>query len=65
VTQRNSAAQQVVAGLRGNPGKAETVLQWTREWEFQKTIQDMVRAELESRLEIDRANPQPHQGKKL
>ncbi|HEY5233423.1 MAG TPA: GDP-mannose 4,6-dehydratase [Verrucomicrobiae bacterium] len=65
VTQRTSAAQQVAVGLCGNPRKAETELQWTREWEFQKTIQDMVRAELESRPEIDRANPHPQQGKKL
>src|SRR5665213_945784 len=58
VTGRTNAAQQVAVGLCGNARKAETVLQWTREWEFQKTIEDMVRAELENRPEIERANPQ-------
>ena len=58
-TGRNSAAQQVTTGLCGKSHKAETELKWTREWDFQKTIEDMVRAELENRPEIERANPAP------
>ncbi len=60
VTERTSATQQVAVGLCGNARKAETELQWTRAWDFQKTIQDMVRAELENRPEIERANPVPN-----
>jgi len=58
-TDRTSAAQQVATGLCGNARKAETELQWTRDWDFQKTIEDMVRAELENRPETERANPAP------
>ncbi len=56
-TDRTSAAQQVTTGLCGNARKAESELKWTREWDFQKTIEDMVRAELENRPELERANP--------
>lgn len=56
-TKRTSAAQQVVTGLCGNARKAETELQWKRAWDFSQTIEDMVRAELENRPEIERANP--------
>ena len=65
LTERNNAAQQVTVGLCGNPRKAETELQWTREWDFRKTIEDMVQAELKNRPEIERANPTPQQDKKL
>jgi GDPmannose 4,6-dehydratase len=58
-TERTSAAQQVATGLCGSARKAETELKWTREWDFEKTIEDMVRAELENRPEIERANPAP------
>jgi GDPmannose 4,6-dehydratase len=60
ITERTNAAQQVTLGLCGNPRKAETELKWTRTWDFQKTIQDMVRAELENRPEIERADPAPN-----
>jgi GDPmannose 4,6-dehydratase len=59
VTNRNSAAQQVAVGLCGSPAKAETELKWVRQWEFQKTLEDMVQAELEGRSELDRADPEP------
>jgi GDPmannose 4,6-dehydratase len=59
-TDRTNAAQQVATGLCGNARKAEIELQWTREWDFQKTIEDMVKAELENRPEIERANPAPN-----
>lgn len=54
---RNHAAQQVKAGLCGSPLKAESELNWKRHWDFQKTITDMVRAELENRPEVERADP--------
>lgn len=60
VTGRTSTVQQVTLGLCGSPRKAETELKWTRAWDFQKTIQDMVRAELENRSELERADPVPH-----
>jgi len=60
-TDRTNATQQVATGLCGNARKAETGLKWTREWDFQKTIEDMVQAELENRPEIERANPTPLQ----
>jgi GDPmannose 4,6-dehydratase len=59
VTERISTTQQVAIGLRGNPRKTETELQWTHAWDFHKTIEDMVRAELENRPEIERADPDP------
>jgi GDP-D-mannose dehydratase len=59
VTNRNLNSQQVVSGLCGNPAKAEAELNWKREWTFAATIEDMVRAELENRPELDRANPTP------
>ncbi|MRR52694.1 MAG: NAD-dependent epimerase/dehydratase family protein, partial [Rhodocyclaceae bacterium] len=45
--------------LRGNPAKAEAVLGWRREWRFEETIGDMVRAELEDRTADERADPTP------
>jgi GDPmannose 4,6-dehydratase len=60
LTGRTSAVQQVTIGLRGCPRKAETDLQWTRAWDFHKTIQNMVQAELENRPELERADPVPH-----
>jgi GDPmannose 4,6-dehydratase len=60
MTGRTSAAQQVAIGLRGDPRKAEAELQWTRAWDFHKTIQDMVQAELGNRPEIERADPAPN-----
>jgi GDPmannose 4,6-dehydratase len=65
VTGRTNATQQVTAGLCGNARKAETELQWAREWGFHQTIEDMVRAELENRPEIERANPSPQRNKAL
>ncbi len=59
VTNRNLNSQQVVRGLCGNPAKAEVELNWQRNWNFTATIEDMVRAELEDRSEIERANPTP------
>jgi GDPmannose 4,6-dehydratase len=52
-------ATQVAAGLCGNPRKAETVLSWKRDWDFARTVQDMVAAELEQRSEFERADPVP------
>jgi GDPmannose 4,6-dehydratase len=57
VTNRNLNSQQVVSGLCGNPAKAESELNWKRNWTFAATVEDMVRAELEDRPEIERANP--------
>ena len=59
LTKRNADAQQVATGLCGNPHKAESELSWKRQWSFAQTVEDMVRAELESRPEIARADPQP------
>lgn len=59
VTFRNQIAQQVSTGLCGNPRRAETELGWRRTWTFNQTIEDMVRAELEQRPEMKRANPTP------
>ncbi len=58
-TGRAPAATQVSAGLCGNPAKAMTTLGWKPEWSFTDTIRDLVQAELESRPEIDRADPLP------
>ncbi|HET7624046.1 MAG TPA: GDP-mannose 4,6-dehydratase, partial [Verrucomicrobiae bacterium] len=57
MTNRNEKSRQVAAGLCGNSSKAETELRWKREWDFEKTIEDMVRAELEDRSESDRSKP--------
>ena len=59
LTKRNADAQQVATGLCGNPRKAESELGWKRQWSFAQTVEDMVRAELEARPEIARADPQP------
>jgi GDPmannose 4,6-dehydratase len=59
VTQPNSDAQQVATGLCGNPLKAETVLGWKREWTFEQTVADLVRAELEDRPMVRRSDPTP------
>jgi len=47
------------APLCGNPRKAETQLNWHREWTVEETVRDMVRAEIEQRPEIERADPVP------
>jgi len=47
------------AALCGNPGKAQHVLGWKPQWSFSETIQDLVMAELESRPELERADPAP------
>jgi hypothetical protein len=49
--------QQTATGLCGCIRKAKSELQWTPFWEFAQTIRDMVQAELESRSEIERADP--------
>jgi GDPmannose 4,6-dehydratase len=54
-TGRNDQAQQVSAGLSGNPAKAEAELGWRREWTFDQTVADLVQAELENRSEFERA----------
>jgi GDPmannose 4,6-dehydratase len=59
VTQPNSGVQQVATGLGGNPRKAETELGWKREWTFQQTVEDLVRAELEDRPMVQRSDPTP------
>jgi GDP-D-mannose dehydratase len=43
--------------LCGDPARAERVLGWKRQWSFVDTIGDMVKAEMEERPEIERANP--------
>lgn len=48
---------QVTVGLCGNPAKAEKDLRWKRSWSFQAMVEDLVKAELEDRPEIERANP--------
>ncbi len=57
--QRAPAATQVLAGLCGKPARAVNELGWKPEWSFSDTIRDLVQAELESRPEIDRADPSP------
>ena len=59
VTEGKSDAQQVATGLCGNPHKAETELGWKREWTFEQTIADLVRAELEDRPMVQRSDPTP------
>ena len=59
VVPRTDAAQQVGSGLCGDPRKAETELGWKREWPFERTIGDIVRAEVGNRSEFERANPTP------
>ena len=56
-TARTSNHQQVTNGLCGNTRKAETELGWKRTWSFEAMVQDLVRAELENRSELERANP--------
>jgi GDPmannose 4,6-dehydratase len=56
-TSRINQQQQVAFGLCGDARKAETALGWKRVWRFDTMIQDLVRAELEDRSEMDRANP--------
>jgi GDPmannose 4,6-dehydratase len=58
-TDNISSSQQVVAGLCGDSQKAVNDLGWKREWTFQQTIEDMVRAELEGSPQFERANPLP------
>ncbi len=61
-TKRNREAQQVATGLCGNAHKAESELGWRRQWTFEETVEDLVRAELEGRPEIERADPAPARG---
>jgi GDPmannose 4,6-dehydratase len=58
-TDPSVAPTEVTAGLCGAPSKAEKLLEWKRHWTFADTIADMVKAELDNRPEIDRANPVP------
>ncbi|MBN2508438.1 MAG: GDP-mannose 4,6-dehydratase [Verrucomicrobia bacterium] len=58
-TRPEAKGAQVAAGLCGDARKAEAVLGWTREWDFARTVADMVAAELEQRPEFDRADPAP------
>ncbi len=59
VVARTDASQQVGSGLCGNPRKAETELGWKRKWSFERTIGDIVSAEIEERPEYARADPSP------
>ncbi len=54
-----SVPTEVTVGLRGDPSKAEKVLGWKRRWNFSTMIGDMVRAEIEDRPELQRADPDP------
>ena len=63
VVGRTEASQQVGAGLCGNPRKAETELGWKREWPFERTIADIVSAEIEERPDMLRADPTPAAGR--
>ena len=56
-TARTNNQQQVSNGLCGNPRKAETELDWKRQWSFGAMVADLVQAELENRSEMGRANP--------
>ena len=56
-TARTNNQQQVTNGLCGNTRKAESELGWKRTWSFDMMVQDLVRAELEDRSEMERANP--------
>jgi GDPmannose 4,6-dehydratase len=58
-TERNQKTQQVLAGLCGDPSKAERELGWQRAWSFREMVQDLVNAELENRPDIERADPTP------
>lgn len=59
VVGRTEASQQVGSGLCGNPRKAEAELGWKREWSFERTVGDIVQAEVEERPDVQRANPLP------
>jgi GDPmannose 4,6-dehydratase len=56
---RTDQKQQVSFGLCGDARKAETELGWKRSWNFESMVGDLVRAELEERSEVERANPAP------
>ena len=56
-TDPSVAPTEVTVGLCGNPSKAEKILGWKRHWTFAATVADMVKAEMEDRAAIDRANP--------
>ncbi|HEY3854648.1 MAG TPA: GDP-mannose 4,6-dehydratase [Verrucomicrobiae bacterium] len=58
-TDPSQAPTEVTVGLCGNPSKAEKNLGWKRRWTFAATVADMVKAEMENRPVIDRANPRP------
>lgn len=59
-TDPSSVPTEVMAGLCGDPSKAEKSLGWKRRWSFEAMIGDMVMAELEDRAELDRADPDPN-----
>lgn len=54
---RTNREPQLTHGLCGNPRKAETELRWSRQWNFDAMVADLVQAELEDRSELERANP--------
>jgi GDPmannose 4,6-dehydratase len=56
-TDPSLAPTEVTAGLCGDPSRAEKILGWKRQWSFAETVADMVKAELDDRQELDRANP--------
>jgi GDPmannose 4,6-dehydratase len=56
-TRRTTAQHQVTNGLCGNARQAEVELGWKRTWNFETMVKDLVRAELENRSELERANP--------
>lgn len=56
---KRNDAPPVATGLCGDARKAERELGWRREWSFQETVEDLVRAELENRPELERADPAP------
>jgi GDP-D-mannose dehydratase len=58
-TDPSVAPTEVSAGLCGDPSKAEKVLGWKRRWNFAATVADMVKAEMDDRPELARANPDP------
>jgi GDPmannose 4,6-dehydratase len=57
VTRRTPEGTQVSAGLCGRPRHAEQALGWRREWKFAAMVEDLVRAELEDRPDLNRADP--------
>jgi GDPmannose 4,6-dehydratase len=50
-------------GLCGAALKAETELDWQREWTFEETVEDLVQAEMTGRSDFERANPLPQRNR--